>query len=291
MTVRRKAAEKLSGNAGSGKMLQSRAPNEVQFSISRSIMRHSLEMTTAIQAAKSAGAFLKKHFYEQKKVDEASQNDIKLELDKLSQKLITEGILSVFPNHAVLGEEGYTGDRNSECEWIVDPIDGTVNYFYTIPWFCVSIALRRRGEVVLGVIYDPMMDECWHVEKGGIPYMNDHPMHCSQRERMAEAVVFVGHGKTDGSKEKGIERFARIAWQVRKVRNNGSAALALAYIACGRFDAYVESVISIWDVAAGVLLVEAAGGKVVLEPKEDNPEQFAIAAWNGRIPIMEALGE
>ncbi len=237
------------------KMLQSRAPNEVQFSISRSIMRHSLEMTTAIQAAKSAGAFLKKHFYEQKKVDEASQNDIKLELDKLSQKLITEEILSVFPNHAVLGEEGYTGDRNSEYEWIVDPIDGTVNYFYTIPWFCVSIALRRRGEVVLGVIYDPMMDECWHVEKGGIPYMNDHPMHCSRRERMAEAVVFVGHGKTDGSKEKGIERFARIAWQVRKVRNNGSAALALAYIACGRFDAYVESVISIWDVAAGVLLV------------------------------------
>ena len=81
-------------------------------------------MTTAIQAAKSAGAFLKKHFYEQKKVDEASQNDIKLELDKLSQKLITEEILSVFPNHAVLGEEGYTGDRNSECEWIETPLTG-----------------------------------------------------------------------------------------------------------------------------------------------------------------------
>ncbi|WP_419527773.1 inositol monophosphatase family protein [Akkermansia sp.] len=254
-------------------------------------MNHSPEMTAAILAAKSAGAFLKKHFYDQKKVDEASQNDIKLELDKLSQKLITEEILSVFPTHAVLGEEGYTGDRNSEYEWIVDPIDGTVNYFYTIPWFCVSIALRRRGEIVLGVIYDPMMDECWHVEKGGIPYMNDHPMHCSRREKMAEAVVFVGHGKTDGSKEKGIERFAKIAWQVRKVRNNGSAALALAYIACGRFDAYVESVISIWDIAAGVLLVEAAGGKVALEPKEGNPEQFAIIAWNGRIPIMEALDE
>ena len=191
----------------------------------------------------------------------------------------------------MLGEEGYTGDRNSENEWIVDPIDGTVNYFYTIPWFCVSIALRRGGEVVLGVIYDPMMDECWHVEKGGVPYMNGVPMHCSFRKRMAEAVVFVGHGKTDGSKEKGIERFAKIAWQVRKVRNNGSAALALAYIACGRFDAYVESVISIWDIAAGVLLVEAAGGKVILEPKKDNPEQFAIVVWNGCIPIVEALGE
>ena len=106
-------------------------------------------MTAAILAAKSAGAFLKKHFYDQKKVDEASQNDIKLELDKLSQKLITEEILSVFPTHAVLGEEGYTGDRNSEYEWIVDPIDGTVNYFYTIPWFCVSIALRRREFAML----------------------------------------------------------------------------------------------------------------------------------------------
>ena len=167
-------------------------------------MNHSPEMTVAIRAAKSAGAFLKKHFYDRKKVDEASQNDIKLELDKLSQKLITEEILSAFPTHAVLGEEGYTGDRNGENEWIVDPIDGTVNYFYTIPWFCVSIALRRGGEVVLGVIYDPMMDECWHVEKGGVPYMNGVPMHCSLRKRMAEAVVFVGHGKTDGSKEKGI---------------------------------------------------------------------------------------
>ncbi len=254
-------------------------------------MNYSAEMTVAIRAAKAAGAFLKEHFYDSKKVDEASQNDIKLELDKISQKLITEEILADFPHHAVLGEEGYTGDRNSEYEWIVDPIDGTVNYFYTIPWFCVSIAMRHRGEVVLGVIYDPMMNECWHVIKGQTPYMNDEPMSCSKRERMAEAVVFVGHGKTDGSKEKGIERFAKIAWQVRKVRNNGSAALALAYIACGRFDAYVESVISIWDIAAGALLVEAAGGKVNLEPKPENPEQFAICAWNGRIPILEALGE
>ncbi len=254
-------------------------------------MDYSAEMTVAIRAAKAAGAFLKEHFYDSKKVDEASQNDIKLELDKTSQKLITAEILSDFPTHAVLGEEGYTGDRNSEYEWIVDPIDGTVNYFYTIPWFCVSIALRHKGEVVLGVIYDPMMNECWHAVKGQTAYMNGEPMSCSKRDKMAEAVVFVGHGKTDGSKEKGIERFAKIAWQVRKVRNNGSAALAMAYIACGRFDAYVESVISIWDIAAGKVLVEAAGGKVDLVPNPNNSEQFAICAWNGSIPIVEALGE
>lgn len=252
---------------------------------------YSDEMTVAINAAKSAGAFLKKHFDEPKKVDEESQNDIKIELDKLSQKLITDIILETFPDHAVLGEEGRSGNSESPCEWIVDPIDGTVNYYYGIPWFCVSIAMRREGEIVLGVIYDPMMDECWHVEKGGPAYLNGKIRTCSDRERMAEAIVFVGHGKTDGSKEKGIERFAKVAWQVRKVRNNGSAALAMAYIACGRFDAYVESIISIWDIAAGALLVEAAGGKVILEPKEDSPEQFAIIAWNGRIPIIEALAE
>lgn len=254
-------------------------------------MNHDKEMDVAIRAAREAGRFLKEHFDKPMKVDEESQNDIKIELDKLSQKLITDLILDAFPDHAVLGEEGTAGTPGSPCEWIVDPIDGTVNYYYGIPWFCVSIAMRREGEVVLGVIYDPMMDECWHVQKGGPAYLNGQVRTCSTRDRMAEAIVFVGHGKTNGSKEKGIERFANIAWQVRKVRNNGSAALAMAYIACGRFDAYVESVISIWDIAAGALLVEAAGGKVILEPREGETNQFAVTAWNGRIPILEALAE
>lgn len=252
---------------------------------------YSPEMTIAIKAAKSAGAYLKEHFDSPKKVDEESQNDIKIELDKLSQQLITNIILEEFPSHAVLGEEGRAGNADSDCEWIVDPIDGTVNYYYSIPWFCVSIAMRKNGVIVLGVIYDPMMDECWHVEKGQPAYLNGKIRTCSDRTRMDQAIVFVGHGKTDGSKEKGIERFAKVAWQVRKVRNNGSAALAMAYVACGRFDAYVESVISIWDIAAGALLVEAAGGKVILEPLAGSADQFAITAWNGKIPLLESLSE
>ncbi len=255
------------------------------------MISYSDEMATAIKAARAAGQFLKEHFDSPKKIDEESQNDIKIELDKLSQELITNIILTDFPDHAVLGEEGRSGNCRSNCEWIVDPIDGTVNYYYGIPWFCVSIALRRDNDIVLGVIYDPMMDECWHVEQGGPAYLNGKVRTCSGRERMAEAIVFVGHGKTDGSKEKGIERFAKIAWQVRKVRNNGSAALAMAYIACGRFDSYVESVISIWDIAAGKLLVEAAGGKVNLQPIDGSTDQYSIIAWNGKIPILEALAE
>ena len=248
-------------------------------------------MTAAILAAKSAGAFLKKHFYDQKKVDEASQNDIKLELDKLSQKLITEEILSVFPTHAVLGEEGYTGDRNSEYEWIVDPIDGTVNYFYTIPWFCVSIALRRRGEIVLGVIYDPMMDECWHVEKGGIPYMNDHPCIAAAGKRWrrpwcswATARRTVPSERESNASQKSPGRYARCATTVPRPwlwRILPAAGLTPMW----------KSVISIWGHRRRGSAGGSRGGKVVLEPKEGNPEQFAIVAWNGRIPIMEALDE
>lgn len=249
----------------------------------------SKELNTAIEAAKMAGIFLKTHFNDVKKVDEASQNDIKLELDKLSQALITRHILSNFPDHAILGEESKEGNPDSNHEWIVDPIDGTVNYYYGIPAFCVSIALRIDGRIQLGVIYDPMMDECWHTEGTGPSYLNDRIIHCSDRTKMAEAIVFVGHGKTDGSKEKGIERFAKIAHQVRKIRINGSAALAMAYIAAARFDSYVESTISIWDIAAGIILVENAGGIAQYEPRPEDPETGSIIAWNGKIPILESL--
>ncbi|WP_245741043.1 inositol monophosphatase family protein [Akkermansia glycaniphila] len=248
-------------------------------------------LTVAIDTAKAAGAFLKQHFHDDKHVDEASQHDIKLELDKMSQALITERLLAAFPDHAILGEEGKEGDPSSDYEWIVDPIDGTVNYYYGIPLYCVSIALRCRGELIVGVIYDPNLDECWYAEKGGPAYLNGKVQHVSRRTQMSEAIVFIGHGKTDGSKEKGLRRFAHVSGQVRKVRIIGTAALALAYIASARFDAYVESMVSIWDLAAGKLIVECAGGRVDFEPFTEGGEQGSIIAWNNAIPIVESLGD
>ncbi len=252
---------------------------------------YSKQLHTAVVAAKLAGAFLKEHYYLEKNVNESSQFDIKLELDVQSQQLITDYLLKAYPDHALYGEEGIAGNADSEWQWIVDPIDGTVNYFYGIPHFCVSIALRFRGEVVLGVIYDPMMDELWKVQKGGVPTLNGRPIHVSDRDRMDRSIIFIGPGKYAGSMEKGLERFARISRKVRKIRITGSAALALAYIAAGRYDAYVESTISLWDVAAGNLLVEAAGGKVIMVPSETNRDQSSVIAWNGSIPLLEALDE
>lgn len=247
-------------------------------------------LEAAISAALSAGQLQRAHFGEIKHVNEMKQYDIKLELDVRCQELITETLLARFPDHAVLGEEGDTGG-DGEIEWIVDPIDGTVNYFYGIPHFCVSIAARRKNDpkIILGVIHDPMQNETWTVAEGIPPTLNGLPMSCSDRSEMKDAVVTVGFSKSKESLDAGFERYKRISYNVRKTRMLGSAALAMAYIACGRLDAYVEEQISLWDIAAGWMLVEACGGKVRLEKGKAKEGTMFICASNGRIPIEEYL--
>ena len=246
-------------------------------------------LRAAEQAARLAGAFLREHFFSFKQVDEALQHDVKLRLDKESQELISDYLLSVFPDSAILGEEGNDGLAQSDYCWIVDPIDGTVNYFYGIPIFCVSIALQHKGKLVMGCVYDPMQQECFSAIGGQAPTLNGQPIAVSSRSRMAEAVVFIGHGTHDGSGEAGIRRFAHISRQVRKIRILGSAALTLCYIAAGRFDAYVEGRICLWDFAAARVILEAAGGVVEFTPQAEDAVRGSILAWNGRIPLREAL--
>lgn len=247
-------------------------------------------LTAATDAAQSAGKLLRENFGSELLVNELHRHDVKLELDVRSQTLITELLLGRFPEHAVLGEEGNVGGDGS-IEWIVDPIDGTVNYFFGIPHFCVSIAAREResGKMVLGVIYDPMQDELWQVAEGTAPTLNGKPISVSPRETMGEAVMTVGFSKTKEALDAGFERYKRIAYEVRKTRMLGSAALALAYIACGRLDAYIEEQISLWDIAAGNMLVEAAGGKIRLEPGVAKPGTMFICASNGKVPIEDYL--
>ena len=214
------------------------------------------DLETAIHAARQAGQLLRDNFGHDNHVDEATHHDIKLALDKQSQELITKILLENNPSDALYGEEGIAGNQTSDRQWIVDPIDGTVNYYYHIPHFCVSIALRVAGEVVLGVIHDPMVGETWTIERGGTPLLNGKPIRVSGRTSLAESILFIGCGKDDSSMQTGLERFRKASVRARKMRMMGSAALGLAYIACGRLDAYIESRISLWDIAAGKLLVE-----------------------------------
>ena len=247
------------------------------------------DLPLAIEAALEAGKLLRKHFGKPMKVDEALHHDIKLALDKESQELITKILLGSRPTDALYGEEGIAGNQGSSRQWIVDPIDGTVNYYYGIPHFCISIALRIEDEIVLGVIHDPMVGETWTIEKGGVPLLNGEPIQVSPRTKLEESILFIGCGKSTDAMSTGMQRFQKASVRARKMRMMGSAALGMAYIACGRLDAYVESSISLWDIAAGKLLVEAAGGKVDLTPREDNPDVYGIVATNGKIPIQEIL--
>ncbi len=247
------------------------------------------DLSLATEAALEAGKLLRKHFGQPLVVDEAHHHDIKLALDRESQDLITGILLGARPTDALYGEEGIAGNQDSGRQWIVDPIDGTVNYFYGIPHFCISIALRVDDEVVIGVIHDPMVGETWTIEKGGVPLLNGEPVTVSSREKLEESILFVGCGKDTEALTTGIDRFRKASLRARKMRMMGSAALGMAYICCGRLDAYVESTISLWDIAAGKLLVEAAGGKVTLTQKPGKADAWSIVATNGKIPIEEIL--
>ena len=247
------------------------------------------DLALATHAALTAGQLLRQHFGGDSVVDEATHHDIKLALDKQSQDLITGILLGARPGDALYGEEGVAGNQQSMRQWIVDPIDGTVNFFYGIPHFCVSIALRVAGEIVVGVIHDPMVGETWTVEKGGPAMLDGRPIKASKRDNFAESILFVGCGKDEEALRTGIERFHRASLRARKMRMMGSAALGMAYIACGRLDAYIESRISLWDIAAGQLLVETAGGKVDLSPVPGHPDAWSLVASNGKLPIAEIL--
>lgn len=246
-------------------------------------------LETAIRAAQEAGELLRANFHQPKNVDEAQHHDLKLELDRKTQDLIFTRIAEQFPDHALYGEEGLGGNQESDFQWIVDPIDGTVNFFYGIPHFCVSIAMRQGQDILVGVIYDPMTNELWTAEKGGKVLLNGQPLAVSKRDKLEEAIVFIGCGKDEEALKIGLERFRKASLRCRKMRMMGSAALGMAYTASGRLDAYVESRISLWDIAAGKLILEMAGGACELTPNADNPDVYAIKASNGLIPIDEVL--
>jgi myo-inositol-1(or 4)-monophosphatase len=222
-----------------------------------------------------------KHFGAIPEVNEYFAHDIKLVLDVETQEMIEQKILSNFPEHSILGEEGNRGNPESEFRWVVDPIDGTVNYFYGIPHFCISIALQQHEKTIAGVIFDPTRGELWSTEAGRPTLLNGKEVRVSPRTELKDAVLSVGLSKTKSTIASGfsqMERYIRIA---RKCRLMGSAALDLAYVACGRLDAYIESSVSLWDVAAGQLLVDNAGGRFEMAPHPEAEGKISVKAWNG----------
>ncbi|MGO8676280.1 MAG: inositol monophosphatase family protein [Limisphaerales bacterium] len=245
----------------------------------------------AVEAAQAVGALLRRNLHATKRADKVTQHDIKLELDVRSQKRIEKTLHHAFPDVALLGEEGTAGPQDADWRWVVDPIDGTVNFAYGIPHACVSIALQRRTDhavastyedgyqTVVGVVYDPFCDELWTAAQGGPARLNGRVIHVSPRRKLGEAILSIGFSKTKEDLEATFPYFVDIIHRVRKMRIMGSAALALTYVACGRFDAYIERGIRIWDIAAGGFIVERAGGQFFREALGDHA--YRMISSNG----------
>jgi myo-inositol-1(or 4)-monophosphatase len=246
-------------------------------------MTHYLD--AAEKAARAAGELLRKNFNLPRRVNATEAHDIKLAIDVECQQLITDLLITQFPAHALYGEEGVVGDQSSDYQWVVDPLDGTVNYFYRIPHFCVSIGLRFKGEIIVGVIYDPVREEMWSVQKGAKPTLNGQEFTVSDRADLAESVISVGLSKTGVTIDSGLPLLQQMVHRARKCRLMGSAALDMAYVACGRLDAYIEQGVSLWDVAAGWILIETAGGTVDMRPRTDMKDKFSVIASNGVIDL------
>ncbi len=244
-------------------------------------------LETAVEAANAAGKLLRQNFGAALTVNQATHHDIKLEIDEQAQKVITRVILGDFPEHCILGEEAVTGREDAEVRWVVDPLDGTVNYFYGIPHYAVSIGAQQRTaagswETVAGVVYAPEIDEMFTGARGETPQLNETPIHVSDRAELSEAIVSIGFFKNEETIRRSLVQFQELVGRVRKVRIMGAAALDVAYVACGRYDAYMEHGIKLWDICAGQLILESAGGQVESRATAE-PHTFDVRMWNGKL--------
>jgi myo-inositol-1(or 4)-monophosphatase len=211
--------------------------------------------------AREAGALLLSYFGKVA-IEYKGEVDLVTEADRRAEALIVERIRSRWPDHEITGEEGTRTDTGGAFRWYVDPLDGTTNFAHGYPVFCVSLALEHRGRRIAGVVYDPTRDEMFAAEKGSGASLNGRPIRVSRTAALAESLVATGFPSSKRHQDPNIHFYHRITLRTHGVRRAGSAAMDLAYTACGRFDAYWEFNLNPWDTAAGVLLVQEAGGTV-----------------------------
>lgn len=263
----------------------------------------------AVEAARAAGRLMRLNQHRVKRINSEIQHDIKLELDVRCQKLIERTLTCQFPEIAILGEEGTLGRPDGSVRWVVDPIDGTVNFAYGIPHACVSIALQRHKprfapaplgrlkstsiqdddaayETIVGVVLDPFADEIWTAIRGGAAHLNGRVIRASTRTRLDHAIVSLGFAKSKQTLARTLPAFSHLIHRVRKIRVMGAAALAMVYVASGRFDAYIESGLRLWDIAAGGLILECAGGNFQNE-QLPGKHTYGVIANNG--PLRKRL--
>ena len=228
-------------------------------------------VTIAEGIARNAGALLRDFYHRGVRMEYKGDVDLVTEADRASEKLITEQLRTAFPEHGVYGEEGTRSALDSEFRWYVDPLDGTTNFAHGFPVFCVVLGCERRGaglaagadgEMVAGVIYDPLRDEMFSAARGKGASLNGTPIHVSRTTALQESLVGTGFPSQKRHRSPNVHFYQEFTLRSHGVRRAGSAALDLAYVASGRMDGYWEFKLNPWDTSAGFLLVEEAGGRI-----------------------------
>jgi len=242
--------------------------------------------TTLLEAAKAAGDLMKTSFNSDFKVsNKEGLNNLVTEVDHASEKLIMDTIRSRFPEHYILSEESGEHIMDSEIKWIIDPIDGTVNFANGIPLCCVSIGVEKAGTMILGAVYNPFLEEMFFAERGKGATLNGKQLQVTAKDDVTTSCLVTGFPYSYLDEPNGplvvFEKLIRIGVPVRRL---GSAAIDLCWVAAGRFDGFYEHKLNAWDSAAGFLMVEEAGGKVTdFEGNAYSPYQPHIVATNGKI--------
>jgi myo-inositol-1(or 4)-monophosphatase len=239
----------------------------------------------AVEAAKLGGDVLKQSYGQDKKIEYKSEIDIVTEVDKRSEKLIVGLLTSRFPQHSILAEEGTDIIHTSEFRWVIDPLDGTTNYAHDYPFFCVSVALEKNGEVITGAVYHPILEELFVAERASGSYLNGGKIQVSKVSQLRQSLLSTGFPyDVLADPEEAMGHFKNFVDATQAVRRDGSAALDLCYLAMGRFDGFWELRLKPWDTAAGALIVTEAGGQVTDFRSEGySIYQDQIMASNGLI--------
>lgn len=243
------------------------------------------ELKFSLNTALAAGKNLLDRSRKSNRIIHKGRVDLVTDADLAAEKFIIKAIRQQFPEHSLLAEEGSSFDNKSDYRWIIDPLDGTTNYAHNFPFYCVSIGLEYKGNMVVGAIYDPERDEMFHASKGRGAFLNGRRIHVSDENQLEKSLLATGFPYDIGtSREDNLKYFRRFAKTARGVRRAGSAALDLCYLACGRFDGFWELKLHPWDTAAAVVIVEEAGGKVTdFAGRKYSIYGKYILASNGRI--------
>lgn len=243
-----------------------------------------------IVLVKDTGEFIRQEFskFDESKIEYKGKNDLVSYVDKAAEKMLVKGLEQVLPGSGFVAEEGTSTKRSDIYNWIIDPLDGTTNFTHGIPVFAVSVALMKRGELTLGVVYEVNRDECFHATKGGGAFLNHMPIRVSEIKTLDRALLATGFPYYDFEQMNHyLDIINDLMHETHGLRRMGSAAVDLAYTACGRFEGFFEYNLNAWDVAAGALIVQEAGGKVTdFKGGRDFLFGREIAAGNATQPGM-----